>query len=76
MKYECPICECELEEQESCSIGSDVGEPCFICKNKECLNYDEVVYDSEDISRMKDDERTEAQIEDYLLEQAREGNLE
>ena len=46
MKYECPLCECELEEQESCSIGSDVGEPCFICKNKECLNYDEVVYDS------------------------------
>ena len=32
--------------------------------------------DSGDISRMKDDERTEAQIEDYLLEQAREGNLE
>lgn len=71
MKYECPLCECELEEQESCSIGSDIGEPCFICKNKECPNYDEVVYDSGDISRMN-----EAYIEDYLLEEARERSLE
>lgn len=74
MKYECPLCDCELEE-ETTARGEE-EDNVLVCMNKDCPNYDKVVYDSGDISRMKDDERTEAQIEDYLLEQAREGNLE
>lgn len=79
MKYECPKCEQELETEISiCGYGSDPSDTCdvLVCKNKFCENYDKVVFDEGDISRMREDELTEAQIEDYLLEQAREGDLE
>lgn len=79
MKYECPKCEQELETEISiCGYGSDPSDCCdvLVCKNKDCSNYDKVVYDEGDIERMNEDAMTEAQIEDYLLEQAREGDLE
>jgi hypothetical protein len=68
MVYICPECEQELESEEVVIMYSEADtELVWICKNKKCKNYQEVVFDSGDIDMIEQSEMEEQRFENERL---------
>ena len=67
--YYCPECEQELESEEvHIQYTESDTEEVWICKNKKCKNYQEVVFDSGDIDIIEQNKREDERIEKILEE--------
>jgi hypothetical protein len=67
-KYHCPECEQELEAEEVRVMYTESDtEEVWICKNKECENYQEAVFDSGDIDMIEQSIDEEQRFENERL---------
>ena len=59
-EVECPECYEPLEYEEACSpYTPEISEEVLVCHNKECKNYNTIVYDDEYFYAKAEDEAME-----------------
>ena len=64
--YDCPICD-EILQQEDVVVGDEVVETVYVCKNKDCEMYDEIVYNENDILEHKQEQDCDREREEEYL---------
>ena len=68
IERECPECYDGLSQEEACSPYSpEVSEEVWVCKNKECCNYDKIVYDDFDFNEIARDVEEENRRENEMI---------
>jgi hypothetical protein len=65
-EYCCPLCD-EILEEEEIVRGDEVLEKVFVCKNKDCENYDEIVLNENDILEHKQEQDSDREREEEYL---------